>query len=291
MYLHQKLKYNYKHLKDSHEVYESLLKARGVSYIGFDTETTGLNIITDKPFLLSYGWENNGEKYVYTVDYTKDVGKVFVDFVTKYYIPLFAHNAKHDYHMFQNGGSPIYDNTTIYDSITVARLTENADERISMSLESLGTRYVDEESKFNGFYAVASNLETSIYEIININSSRWKIEQSFRILKTDFDARRAYTSTPENIRGHFAICYISLLIYRILERKLFLLDTSNNHFTTNQIISTIRNMKVYEEEDKKVYRSIYTGSSVLDALEKLFNNKLNRKHYNYFTLNKLFNKK
>ena len=169
-------------------------------------------------------------------------------------------------------------------------ITENGESAIKQ-VSTIDESAVDEESKFNGFYAVASNLETSIYEIININSSRWKIEQSFRILKTDFDARPAYTSTPENIRGHFAICYISLLIYRILERKLFLLDTSNNHFTTNQIISTIRNMKVYEEEDKKVYRSIYTGSSVLDALEKLFNNKLNRKHYNYFTLNKLFNKK
>lgn len=169
MYLHQKLKYNYKHLKNGDEVYNSLLKARGASYIGFDTETTGLNIITDKPFLLSYGWENNGEKYVYTVDYTEDVGKVFVDFVTKYYIPLFAHNAKYDYHMFQNGGSPICDSTTIYDSITVARLTENADERISMSLESLGTRYVDEESKFAGHI-----IKDIIHKIDDRNRSKLK---------------------------------------------------------------------------------------------------------------------
>ena len=133
---------------------------------------------------------------------------------------------------------------------------------------------------------MASNLETSIYEIIRINSSRWKIEQSFRILKTDFDARPAYTSTPENIRGHFAICYMALLIYRILERQLLLQD-ENNHFTTNQILSTLRNMKVYEEIDNKIYRSIYSGSSVLNALEKLFDNKLNKKYYNYSFLRKL----
>lgn len=153
-------------------------------------------------------------------------------------------------------------------------------------ITSIDDNAIEEESKYNGFYAVASNLETSIYEIIRINSSRWKIEQSFRILKTDFDARPAYTSTPENIRGHFTICYMALLIYRILERQLLLQD-ENNHFTTNQILSTLRNMKVYEEIDNKIYRSIYSGSSVLNALEKLFDNKLNKKYYNYSFLRKL----
>lgn len=153
-------------------------------------------------------------------------------------------------------------------------------------ITSIDDNAIEEESKYNGFYAVASNLETSIYEIIRINSSRWKIEQSFRILKTDFDARPAYTSTPENIRGHFAICYMALLIYRILERQLLLQD-ENNHFTTNQILSTLRNMNVYEEIDNKIYRSIYSGSSVLNALEKLFDNKLNKKYYNYSFLRKL----
>lgn len=150
MFLYQKLEYSYKHLNSLEELKESLNVDYPINIIGFDTETTGLSIIKDKPFLLSYGWSSGKHKCIYTIDYTKEVGEYFVDYITKNGISLFAHNAKYDYHMFQNGGSPIKDETKIYDSITVARLTENADERVSLSLESLGGRYVDESAKFAG---------------------------------------------------------------------------------------------------------------------------------------------
>ncbi|MBR6113528.1 MAG: hypothetical protein IKP79_03355 [Bacilli bacterium] len=151
MYLHQKLKYKYKRLDNDAQVLASLNTGYPINYIGFDTETTGLNIITDKPFLLSYGWSTpEGNNCVFVVPYTKEVGNVFINYINEHQIPIFAHNAKYDYHMFQNGGSPIPDTVKIYDSITVARLTENADERESMSLEALGTKYIDDEAKFAG---------------------------------------------------------------------------------------------------------------------------------------------
>lgn len=148
MYLHQKLKYKYEHITDV-ERFQLILKELVDSkpnYVGFDTETTGLNIITDKPFLVSFGY---GDK-VYTFDYQSSFFKAFILTLDKHNIPLFAHNAKYDYHMVQNGGSPIPDTVKLYDSITVARLTENADERESMSLEALGTKYIDDEAKFAG---------------------------------------------------------------------------------------------------------------------------------------------
>lgn len=149
MYLHQKLKYTYKHLDNDAQVM-SVLVGKKIDFIGFDTETTGLNIITDKPFLLAFGWSTDESKEVYTVDWTKEVGNVLANYCDTHAIPMFAHNAKYDYHMFENGESPIPDTTKIYDSITVARLTENADERESMSLEALGTKYIDDEAKFAG---------------------------------------------------------------------------------------------------------------------------------------------
>lgn len=145
MYLHQKLKYNYKHLDNIDEMLD-LIKNEKPNFVCFDTETTGLHIITSLPFLVSVCFN----KSVYTFDYNKDLFNSFIKVINKCKTPLFAHNAKYDYHMVQNGGSPIPDNTILYDSITVARLTENAEERISMSLESLGSRYVDDNAKFAG---------------------------------------------------------------------------------------------------------------------------------------------
>ena len=152
MYLHQKLKYKYKHLDNDIQLTQELNNINyKINYIGWDTETTGLNIIIDKPFLMSFGWSTiDGYNCVFTIEYTPKVGNILFDYCSKHDIPLFAHNAKFDYHMVENGGSPISENIKLYDSITVARLTENADERESMSLENLGIKYVDDEAKFAG---------------------------------------------------------------------------------------------------------------------------------------------
>lgn len=138
--------------------------------------------------------------------------------------------------------------------------------------------FVNKESRFHGFYAVATSLDKPIKDILSINASRWKIEQSFRLLKSDFDTRPIYASTPEHIRAHISICYIALLIYRIIERQLFLLDENNNSFSSNQILSTIRNMNVIYQFDS-YYQSIYSGSFILDQLENLFHCNLNKKYY------------
>lgn len=148
MYLHQKLNYTYKHLQNKEELEQALsdMKVDKPNYVGFDTETTGLMIVVDTPFLVSFGYSGK----VYTFDYDPEWFKLFIDTIDECELPLFAHNAKYDYHMVQNGGSPIPDSVKLYDSITVARLTENADERESMSLEALGSKYVDDNAKFAG---------------------------------------------------------------------------------------------------------------------------------------------
>lgn len=172
--------------------------------------------------------------------------------------------------------------------IKIEAVTKNgeiADEKAVM----LNQERIDEEVKFHGFYAVATSLENkSIKEIMDINASRWKIEQSFRILKTDFDARPIYVSTREHIKGHLAICYITLLIYRILERKL-LLQNPEQIFSSNQIIQTLKNMNVVEISDGSILQATYTGSSVLEELEKLFQQGLDKKYYRKKKLLKKYN--
>ncbi len=145
---------------------------------------------------------------------------------------------------------------------------------------------VDNENKFHGFYALATNLDKNIKDIMEINAQRWRIEQNFRLLKTDFDSRPAYVWTDPSIRGHFAICYIALLIYRILENKLLEKDKKYD-FTSSNIIQTLNNMNVILKGDS-IYQSLYTGSEVLDALCKTFELNLNKKHYRKNKLEELF---
>ena len=142
---------------------------------------------------------------------------------------------------------------------------------------------IEEEAKYDGFYAVATNIfDMKETEVLDIQSRRYKIEDCFRVLKTNFSSRPVYHRKESRIKAHFLICYTALLIYRLLEVKL---DRNNTHFTTEQIIETLQNMNVVNCSDM-YYQACYTGSDVLDSLEQLFDLKLNRKYYQPKTLNK-----
>lgn len=145
---------------------------------------------------------------------------------------------------------------------------------------------IHEEEKYDGFYAVATNLDDSVKDILAVAQNRYKIEDCFRIMKTNFDARPVFLRKPERIRAHFLICYIALLIYRLMECKL---DDNLTHVTTSNLIKTLRNMNVVNMDDM-YYKSIYSGSQALDALEKCFELQLNRKYYKPSDLNKIVKK-
>ena len=132
---------------------------------------------------------------------------------------------------------------------------------------------IHEEEKYDGFYAVATNLDDSAKDILAVAQNRYKIEDCFRIMKTNFDARPVFLRKPERIRAHFLICYTALLIYRLMECKL---DDNLTHVTTSNLIKTLRNMNVVNMDDM-YYKSIYSGSQALDALERCFELQLNRK--------------
>lgn len=145
---------------------------------------------------------------------------------------------------------------------------------------------IHEEEKYDGFYAVATNLDDSAKDILAVAQNRYKIEDCFRIMKTNFDARPVFLRKPERIRAHFLICYTALLIYRLMEYKL---DDNLTHVTTSNLIKTLRNMNVVNMDDM-YYKSIYSGSQALDALERCFELQLNRKYYRPSDLNKIVKK-
>ena len=82
------------------------------------------------------------------------------------------------------------------------------------------------------------NLEGDVGEIIKINKQRWEIEENFRIMKTELEARPVYVRRDDRIKAHFMTCYISLLLYRLLEQKL------TENYTAEQLIATLRSMKL-----------------------------------------------
>ena len=141
---------------------------------------------------------------------------------------------------------------------------------------------IDEEEKYDGYYAIATNLDDDAKSIIEISSKRYKIEDCFRVMKTNFSARPVYHQNRERIIAHFMICYTALLVYRLLEAKL---DAYGTHFTTENIIETLKNMEVANVQDM-YYLSTYNGSQICTALNAIFDLGLDKKYYQPKELNK-----
>lgn len=128
---------------------------------------------------------------------------------------------------------------------------------------TLNTETIFAEEAYDGFYAVCTNLEGSAQEIIRINKRRWEIEECFRIMKSEFKARPVYLSRDDRIKAHFTTCFMSLIIYRLLEKKL------GNKFTCSEVISGLREMNFYEIKGEG-YIPIYSRTDFTDALHESF---------------------
>ena len=145
---------------------------------------------------------------------------------------------------------------------------------------------IAEEEKYDGFYAVATNLDDDVRTILDISSNRYKIEDCFRVMKTNLSARPVYHHKRDRIIAHFMICYTALLIHRLLQTKL---DRYGTHFSTESIIQTLQNMEVANIEDM-CYMSTYSSSQVCTALNAVFDLELDKKYYQPKELNKKLKK-
>jgi len=145
---------------------------------------------------------------------------------------------------------------------------------------------IDHEEKYDGYYAVATNLKDDVKVILEINSQRYKIEDCFRVLKTNFNSRPVHHRNRNRIIAHFMICYTALLIYRLLEKKL---DQYGTHFTTDNILDTLKNMNVMNTQDA-FYTAAYTSSQVCTSLNGIFDLGLDKKYYLPKDLNKKIKK-
>ena len=161
----------------------------------------------------------------------------------------------------------------------------------SLNEESEKTKYyysysidqdkVKDEEKYDGYYGITTNLTGNIEDILKISKNRWEIEESFRILKTDFDSGTVHLSREDRIKAHFLTCFVSLLIYRILENKL------DYKYTNTQIIGKLRDMNVYEERGTG-YCPAYTRTDLTDDLHDIFGFRTDYEIISYENFEKIF---
>ena len=148
---------------------------------------------------------------------------------------------------------------------------------------SINEDLINEESKYDGYYALTTNLVGDINKIFKIVKGRWEIEESFRIMKSDFLARPINLSRKDRIKAHFMTCFISLFIYRLLEKNL------DYKYTTSQILNSLRNMEMIEHKGLG-FEPIYERNNLTDDLHDLFKFNTDLELVTYKKIKKILNK-
>ena len=144
--------------------------------------------------------------------------------------------------------------------VTKTSLTKDG-EVAETAVYELDEAAIAREAQYDGFYAVCTNLDDDPPEIAKINRGRWEIEESFRIMKSEFEARPVYLQRDDRIKAHFLTCFIALLIYRILEKKL------GEEYTCEEIIKCLREMDM-RKIGNSGYIPVYTRTKLTDALHE-----------------------
>ena len=139
----------------------------------------------------------------------------------------------------------------------------------------------EQESIFDGFYGVCTNLDDPIEDLVRINSRRWEIEESFRIMKSEFKARPVHLSLDERITAHFTTCFVALMIFRLLEKKL------GETFTAHEIIDTLRDFN-FQKIQNEGYVPLYIRTDLTDALHESFGFRTDFEIVNANTMKKAF---
>ena len=144
-------------------------------------------------------------------------------------------------------------------------------ENASVSSYVIDENAVAQQARFDGFYAVATSLSKeimSVSDIIQVNKGRWEIEESFMLMKSEFRSRPVFVRNEDRIKAHFTTCFIALLIFRILEKKVN--DISSELMTAQKIIDTLRKMNITKlRADLDYYTGSYKRTDLTDALQQI----------------------
>jgi len=198
---------------------------------------------------------------------------------------IVTYNKKYELHQKEIRANQIIRADKLIKNNSISKTSQTSPKRFAKNIGDKPVYDLDidkivEENRYDGYYALVTSLENdSISDIIRVSQRRWEIEESFRILKTNFKSRPVYHQKDRRIISHFSICFTSLLVYRLLENKL------GNKYTIHEIITQLKNMSVLPMNEA-IFEASYAGSDLLNDLSKTFDIYLDKTCY----LNTLLNK-
>lgn len=139
---------------------------------------------------------------------------------------------------------------------------------------------IREEMKYDGYYALATSLfNDDVKDILKASGFRWNIEDNIKVFKHHLKSRPIYHRDDNRIKAHLALCFTSLLVLRIMEVKL------ERKYSTEEVLNQLRSMKVLPLNEA-IFKASYTGSEMLDKLDKIFGKDLNKNVFTNLELNK-----
>lgn len=144
--------------------------------------------------------------------------------------------------------------------IVQTSITDSGEEANNIEY-SVSNEIFENEEKYNGLYGITTNLINDTSTIIKVIHGRWEIEESFRIMKDEFDVGTVHLSREDRIIGHFITCFLSLFIYRYLEHQL------DEKYTSHEIIKKLQEMTMLEQKGKG-YQPLYTRNDLTDDLHE-----------------------
>ena len=166
----------------------------------------------------------------------------------------------------------------------IKEVRKNDDGEIACNIEYLiDKEFFDNEEKYNGLYGITTNLIDDTKTIVKVMNGRWEIEESFRIMKDEFDSGTVHLSREDRIKGHFITCYLSLFIYRYLEHKL------DDKYTVHEIVSKLQEMQMLEHKGKG-FEPIQTRDNLTDDLHKFLGINTDTEILTYKKFKKIFYK-
>ena len=126
----------------------------------------------------------------------------------------------------------------------------------------LDENVINEEAKYDGFYGIVTVLEDDVREIVKVAEGRWEIEECFRIMKSDFEARPVFLSRDDRIKAHFLTCFAALFFLRLMEHK------SDHLYTSSKLLETLRSYNLLKIDEG--YIPEYTRTDITDKLHEIF---------------------